>query len=88
MIILIPIISRMKLEQKKELLSMADKKYVIIRDEDGEILCMLSNEDNQYTAYTLEQYVLLKEDVYKILDKAAAINLIDKIDKNALKKEE
>ena len=70
----------MKTTDKDEMLKLAVNQYLVIRDEDWEILCMVSKEDWQYTAYTLEQYVLIKEDVYKLLDKAAGIELIDKID--------
>ena len=70
----------MKIEEKENILSASDKNYVIVRDEDWEILCMISREDWGYSAYTLEQYVLLKEDVFKILDKAAGLELIEKVD--------
>ena len=72
----------MNIEQKKDLLKLAKKNYVIVRDEDGEILCLISAEDWWYSAYTFEQYVLLKEDIYKILDKAAWVSIIDKVDEN------
>ena len=70
----------MKTIEKDEILKNSVDSYIVVRDEDWEILCMISREDWGYSAYTLEQYVLLKEDVYKILDKAAGIELIDKID--------
>lgn len=70
----------MKVEQKDEILKKSGDNYIVIRDEDWEILCMISREDWGYSAYTLEQYVLLKEDVYKILDKAAWLELITKVD--------
>lgn len=70
----------MKTIDKDKILKDSVSNYVVIRDEDGEILCMISKEDWNYTAYTLEQYVLLKEDVYKILDKAAGIEYLDKVD--------
>lgn len=69
----------MKLEQKNMLLKASQDQYVVIRDEDWEVLCLLSYEDDKYTVYSLEQYVLMKEDIYKILDKAAWISLLDKI---------
>lgn len=71
---------KMKIEEKEKILTQSVSNYVVIRDEDGEILCMLSKEDGGYTAYTLEQYVLLKEDVYKLLDKAAWLELLTKVD--------
>ena len=70
----------MKTIEKDEILKNSVDSYIVVRDEDWEILCMISREDWGYSAYTLEQYVLLKEDVYKILDTAAGIELIDKID--------
>jgi hypothetical protein len=70
----------MKTIEKDEILKNSVDSYIVVRDEDWEILCMISREDWGYSAYTLEQYVLLKEDVYKILDKAAGIELIDKVD--------
>ena len=70
----------MKTIEKDEILKNSVSNYIVVRDEDGEILCMISREDWGYSAYTLEQYVLLKEDVYKILDKAAGIEYLTKVD--------
>jgi hypothetical protein len=35
----------MLIERKQEVLKTLDKNYVIIRDEDGEVLCLLGRDD-------------------------------------------
>lgn len=70
----------MLLERKQEVLKTLDKNYVIIRDEDGEVLCLLGRDDEWYYAYTFEQTNLTKVQAEALLDKAAWIALIPVVD--------
>lgn len=70
----------MLLERKQEVLKTLDKNYVIIRDEDGEVLCLLGRDDEWYYAYTFEQNNLTKVQAEALLDKAAWIALIPVVD--------
>lgn len=71
----------MQLEQKKELLSLTKDKYIGIRDVDWELLCLISSEDWNYFIYAFEEYTATKKDMFNILDKAAWVLVLDKIDK-------
>lgn len=71
----------MRLEQKKALEKAMKDHYVAVRDEDGELLCLLStDEDWQYAAFTFEQYIMTKEDIEKILDRSSWVSLIKKLE--------
>ena len=68
-------------EQKKLLEKAMQENYVAVRDEDGELLCLLSHdEDFWYSAYTFEQAILTKEDIGKILDRSSWVSLIKKLE--------
>lgn len=68
-------------EQKKLLEKAMQENYVAVRDEDGELLCLLSHdEDFWYSAYTFEQSILTKEDIGKILDRSSWVSLIKKLE--------
>lgn len=68
-------------EQKKLLEKAMQENYVAVRDEDWELLCLLStDEDWKYSAYTFEQYIMTKEDIEKVLDRASGVSLIKKLE--------
>lgn len=68
-------------EKKKALEKAMKENYVAVRDEDGELLCLLTtDEDWKYAAYTFEQYIMTKEDIEKILDRASWVSLIKKLE--------
>ena len=70
----------MLLERKQEVLKTLDANYVIVRDEDWLILCLIGRDDEWYFVYSLEQYNVTKSDVEALLDKAAWIVLIPVVD--------
>lgn len=68
-------------EKKKALEKAMQQNYVAVRDEDGELLCLLAaDEDWGYAAYTIEQNIMTKEDIEKILDRSSGVSLIKKIE--------
>lgn len=73
-------IEKMLLERKQEVLKTLDKNYVIVRDEDWELLCLLGRDDEWYFIYSLEQYNITKSDAEALLDKAAWIALVPVVD--------
>ena len=76
----------MLLERKQEVLKTLKDNYVIIRDEDGEVLCLLGRDDEWYFIYSFEQYNLTKSEAEALLDKAAGIALVPVVDEK-IKKE-
>lgn len=70
----------MLLERKQEVLKTLADNYAIIRDEDGEVLCLLGRDDEWYFVYSFEQYNLTKSDAEALLDKAAWIALVPVVD--------
>ena len=70
----------MLLERKQEVLKTLAENYVIIRDEDWELLCLLGRDDGWYFIYSLEQYNITKSDAEALLDKAAWIALVPVVD--------
>ena len=70
----------MLLTRKQEVLKTLSENYVIIRDEDWELLCLLGRDDEWYFIYSLEQYNITKSDAEALLDKAAWIALVPVVD--------
>ena len=70
----------MLLERKQEVLKTLSENYVIIRDEDWELLCLLGRDDEWYFIYSFEQYNITKSDAEALLDKAAWIALVPTVD--------
>ena len=70
----------MLLTRKQEVLKTLADNYVIIRDEDGEVLCLLGRDDEWYFIYSFEQYNITKSDAEALLDKAAWIALVPMVD--------
>ena len=70
----------MLLERKQEVLKTLSDNYVIIRDEDGEVLCLLGRDDEWYFIYSFEQHNITKSDAEALLDKAAWIALVPTVD--------
>lgn len=70
----------MLLERKQEVLKTLTDNYAIIRDEDGEVLCLLGRDDEWYFVYSFEQYNLTKSEAEALLDKAAGIALVPVVD--------
>ena len=70
----------MLLERKQEVLKTLDTNYVMVRDEDGELLCLLGRDDEWYFIYSFEQYNITKSDAEALLDKAAWIALVPVVD--------
>lgn len=69
------------LEKKKALEKAMQENYVAVRDEDWELLCLLAvDEDWWYSAFTLEQNIMTKEDIEKILDRSSGVSLIKKLE--------
>lgn len=83
-------IVKMLLERKQEVLKTLNDNYVVVRDEDGEVLCLLGRDDEWYYVYTFEQTNFTKAQAEALLDKAAWIALMPVVDekiKNEYKKE-
>ena len=70
----------MLLERKQEVLKTLTDNYAIIRDEDGEVLCLLGRDDEWYFVYSFEQYNLTNSEAEALLDKAAGIALVPVVD--------
>ena len=70
----------MLLERKQEVLKTLKDNYVMIRDEDWELLCLLGRDDEWYFIYSFEQYNITKSDAEALLDKAAWIALAPVVD--------
>lgn len=70
----------MLLERKQEVLKTLVNNYVLIRDDDWELLCLLGRDDEWYFIYSLEQYNITKSDAEALLDKAAWIALVPVVD--------
>lgn len=73
-------IYKMLLTRKQEVLKALKENYVIIRDEDWEVLCLLGRDDEWYFVYSLEWCDITKSDAEALLDKAAWIALIPVVD--------
>lgn len=68
-------------EKKKALEKAMKENYVAVRDEDWELLCLLAaDEDWWYAAYTINQAIMTKEDIEKILDRSSWVSLIKKVE--------
>ena len=76
----------MLLERKQEVLKTLNNNYVVVRDEDGEVLCLLGRDDNWYYVYTFERCEFTKVQAEALLDKAAWIALLPVVDER-IKKE-
>lgn len=70
----------MLIERKQELLSSLDKNYILVRDEDGELLCLLWKDNEWYYVYYMEHYNLTKKEAEALLDKAAWIAMTPVVD--------
>lgn len=78
-------IGKMLLERKQEVLKTLADNYVLIRDDDWELLCLLGRDDEWYFIYSLEQYNITKSDAEALLDKAAWIALVPTVDEKVKK---
>lgn len=74
----------MLIERKQEVLKTLKDNYVMIRDEDWELLCLLWRDDNWYFVYSWEQYALTKAEAEALLDKAAWIAITPVVDEKVL----
>lgn len=70
----------MLLERKQEVLKTLDKNYVMIRDEDWELLCLLGRDDEWYFVYSWEEYRFTKAQAEALLDKAAWVAITPVVD--------
>lgn len=78
----------MLIERKQEVLRTLDNNYVMIRDEDWELLCLLGRDDDWYFVYSREEYRLTKADAEALLDKAAWVAITPVVDEKVLKQHE
>lgn len=85
----------MLIERKNEVLKTLDKNYVMIRDEDWELLCLLGRDDEWYFVYSWEEIRFTKAQAEALLDKAAWVAITPVVDekiyeqyKSELKKQE
>lgn len=78
-------IGKMLLERKQEVLKTLADNYVLVRDDDWELLCLLGRDDEWYFIYSLEQYNITKSDAEALLDKAAWIALVPTVDEKVKK---
>lgn len=74
----------MLIERKQEVLKTLDNNYVMIRDEDWELLCLLGRDDEWYFVYSWEEYRLTKADAEALLDKAAWVAITPVVDEKIL----
>ena len=74
----------MLLERKQEVLKTLDWNYVMIRDEDWELLCLLGRDDEWYFVYSREEYRLTKSEAEALLDKAAWVAITPVVDEKIL----
>ena len=65
-----------------------DGKFAIVRDFDGEMLCILGYEDDNYFVYTLEQAPFSGTGVGKDLRNSAGVEFIDAVNETILKENE
>lgn len=70
----------MLIERKQDVLKALDKNYVMIRDEDGELLCLLGRDDEWYFVYSWEEYRFTKAQAEALLDKAAWVAITPVVD--------
>lgn len=70
----------MLIERKQDVLKTLDKNYVMIRDEDGELLCLLGRDDEWYFVYSWEEYRFTKAQAEALLDKAAWVAITPVVD--------
>ena len=74
----------MLLERKQEVLKTLVDNYIMIRDEDWELLCLLGRDDEWYFVYSREEYRLTKTEVEALLDKAAWVAITPVVDEKIL----
>ena len=74
----------MLIERKKEILKTLDENLVIVRDEDGEILCLLWRDNEWYYVYYMEHYNVTKQETEALLDKASWVAILPIVDKKIL----
>jgi hypothetical protein len=65
-------------------LNTLEKNYVMVRDDDGELLCLLGKDNEWYYVYYMEHCNITKSDAEALLDKAAWIALTPIIDEKVL----
>ena len=70
----------MLIERKKEILKTLDKNYVMIRDADGELLCLLGRDEEGYFVYSWEEIRFTKAQAEALLDKAAWVAITPVVD--------
>lgn len=75
----------MFIERKQEVLKTLDDNYVVVRDEDGEVLCLLGRDDEWYYVYTFERCEFTKAQAEALLDKAAWVALMPVVDEKVKK---
>lgn len=74
----------MLIERKEEVLKTLDKNYVMVRDDDGELLCLLWRDKEWYYVYYMEHCNITKKMAEALLDKAAWIALTPIVDERIL----
>lgn len=73
----------MILEIRDEVLKQLKTNYALVRDEDGEVLCLLWRDDNWYYALFMEHYNLTKDNVDELLNKCSWLAFIPVVDEKA-----
>lgn len=74
----------MLIERKQEVLKTLDKNYVMVRDDDGELLALLGRDDEWYFVYSWEEIRFTKAQAEALLDKAAWIAITPVVDEKIL----
>lgn len=74
----------MLIERKEGVLNALDTNYVMIRDEDWELLCLLGKDNEWYYVYYLEHCDITESDAEALLDKAAWIAMTPIVDEKIL----
>lgn len=74
----------MLLERKQEVLKTLGKNYVMVRDDDGQLLALLGRDENGYFVYSWEEIRFTKAQAEALLDKAAWIAITPVVDEKIL----
>ena len=74
----------MLIERKEGVLNTLDTNYVMIRDEDWELLTILGKDNEWYYVYYMEHCNITESDAEALLDKAAWIAMTPIVDEKIL----
>lgn len=74
----------MLIQRKQELIKAMDTNYVMIRDDDWELLTLVSKDAEWYYAYYFEHCDLTRQEAEALLDKAAWVALTPIVDEKVL----